>query len=133
MILLAATPRGQGSQAGDFMLAVPGEPVWAEWMCPADEGSLAGVLEGCGCGRAFTGLASGRRTTTAEVVDWPGGLEDLHAVVRNGLRDLGRQHLDVDVLGVVDQMVAVGRGRTVGTLLRRAGYGVIDLARRWPT
>ncbi len=64
MLVLVATRDGQGAVDGDYCWAVEGElvtPVVAECASGAR----------CGCSRGFPGLASGKATTTAVVVDLP--------------------------------------------------------------
>lgn len=70
MRVLVATNRGQGRRGNDYTAAVPGELVIPADPCDRDGDDPDG---GCGCLRAFVGLASGAATTTAEVVD----MEDL--------------------------------------------------------
>lgn len=64
MRILIATNELQHTAPGDYSFTVEGEivtPVVAPCARPDD----------CGCGRGFPGLASGRATTTAMVVDRP--------------------------------------------------------------
>ena len=64
MRVLVATSELQSPAHGDFTFCVEGElvtPVVSSCCSPDD----------CGCGRGFPGLASGRTTTTAMVVDRP--------------------------------------------------------------
>jgi hypothetical protein len=67
MRLLTATRQAQGELPGDFSFTVEGELVLAnDLVCARDRDDPDG---GCGCGRAFVGLASRRATTTALVRD----------------------------------------------------------------
>ena len=79
MRLLTATRQAQGDSPGDFCFTVEGELVLAnDLICATDRGDPGG---GCGCGRAFVGLASRRATTTALVRDLDISPSDLRAAV----------------------------------------------------
>ena len=90
MLVLVATNELQGTEPGDYAWTVEGELV-----TPVATDCASG--ERCGCNRGFPGLASGRATTTAMVVDRPGvGPSDLRDAVfdwldRGGWIDLLRQ------------------------------------------
>jgi hypothetical protein len=102
MLVLVATNELQGTAPGDYAWTVEGELV-----TPVATECASG--ERCGCNRGFPGLASGRATTTALVVDRPGvGPTDLRDAVydwldRGGWVDLLRQT-------AIDRSVAAGRG-----------------------
>lgn len=66
MKLLTATRERQGERDGDFCFAVEGELVLLGFVCATDQ---ADPDDGCGCGRAFSGMSSLRATTTALVRD----------------------------------------------------------------
>lgn len=105
MRVLVATDQTQGARADDYAWATPGELVMFGVICASD---LRGTGRGCGCGRAFAGLHSERATTTAEVVDWIGSLDDLVLAFRDSLAQGG--WLDAagtpeDVDGVVHESV----------------------------
>lgn len=59
--ILVATTEGQGTRPGDYAWAVEGELVYVPALVCDDPG--------CGCARGFAGMASGRSTTTALVVE----------------------------------------------------------------
>lgn len=108
MYLLTATTRGQGDEAGDFAYAVPGED------------------GGCGCGRSFTGLASGMVTTTAVVAEWPGDLDDLRVIVGQAyaawpIPDHEREGFVADL---VSEMIEDGARYPLGTVVRRDRFNL---------
>lgn len=82
MRVLVATEATQGARDDDYSWATPGELVMFGVICAKD---LRGTGQGCGCGRAFAGMHSERATTTAEVVEWPGSLDDFVLAVRDSL------------------------------------------------
>ena len=65
MLVLVATNELQGTAPGDYAWTVEGELV-----TPMATECASG--DRCGCNRGFPGLASGKATTTAMVVDRPG-------------------------------------------------------------
>lgn len=73
--VLVATKEAQGLRTGDRAAAVEGELVYVPLdgcLPPSDDaadGDSATLDGGCGCGRAFVGMASNRATTTALVVE----------------------------------------------------------------
>lgn len=82
MRVLVATEMTQGDRDDDYSWATPGELVMFGVVCASD---LRGRGSGCGCGRAFSGLHSERATTTAEVAEWSGSLDDLVLAFRDSL------------------------------------------------
>ncbi len=102
MLVLVATNELQGTEPGDYAWTVEGELV-----TPVATECASG--ERCGCNRGFPGLASGRATTTAMVVDRPGvGPSDLRDAVfdwldRGGWIELLRQT-------AIDRSLAAGHG-----------------------
>lgn len=80
--VLVATEETQGDRGDDYSWATPGELVMFGVIYATD---LRGTGRGCGCGRAFAGLHSERATTTAEVAEWPGSLDDLVLAFRDSL------------------------------------------------
>lgn len=75
MRVLIATNELQGDARGDYAHTVEGELV-------TPLASECASRERCGCNRGFPGLASGKATTTAMVVDRPGiGEDDLRDAV----------------------------------------------------
>lgn len=65
MKVLVATAATQGERATDFCTADEGEPVYFGVACQDPDNEV------CGCGNVFTGLLSGKCTTTAQVQDVP--------------------------------------------------------------
>ncbi len=124
MKVLIATNETQGDHPGDYAWTVDGElvtPVAAECCSPGT----------CGCGRGFPGLASGKATTTAIVVDRPELTEDdLRDAVWDSLERCGwADHLDDDEFGeLVDEhldcIAAVCENFPVGTVVSRWGSKV---------
>ena len=124
MKVLIATTELQAASAGDYSFTVEGElvtPLVAECCTP----------DTCGCGRGFPGLASGRATTTAMVVDRPFiSSDELRDAVfawldRSGWVDLlGDEHADEideiidEHLDVIDE---VCRTYPIGTIVERNG------------
>jgi hypothetical protein len=82
MRVLVATEQTQGDRGDDYSWATPGELVMFGVICASD---LRGTGRDCGCGRAFAGLHSERATTTAEVAEWAGTLDDLYLAFRDSL------------------------------------------------
>ena len=83
MKLLVATEETQGHRASDFTWCTSGEMVSvASRICDRDREE--GPDGGCGCGRSFSGLESGKATTTAIVRDVDGyTFDDLIEAVRS--------------------------------------------------
>ena len=83
MKLLTATSRTQGQRDNDFTFCIEGELVIvAMVVCEADQEDPDG---GCGCGRSFGGLNSGKGTTTAVVSDLDFTRDDAALAVRSAL------------------------------------------------
>ena len=143
MLVLTATDELQGTSPCDDAFAMEGElvtPVVVD--CPDER---------CGCGRGFTGLASGRATTTATVVDLPGVSEsDLREAIfvsldRGGWIDLLEQDdgadetdtadVDASIEEIIDEHVeniqAVCARYAVGTVVIR--QGALVFARAHPS
>lgn len=124
MRLLIATNELQATTDSDYSFTVEGElvtPLVAECCTP----------DTCGCGRGFPGLASGKATTTAMVVDRPFiTVDDLRDAVfawleRCGWTDLlGPDHAD-EIEELVDEHVdviqEVCRTYPLGTVVERQG------------
>jgi hypothetical protein len=87
MKILTATARSQGARPSDFDWCIEGELVWVPEPC---EASARSTDTGCGCVRAFGGLASHRSTTTAVVRDLSGLTPELLIeILAASLRDQG--------------------------------------------
>jgi hypothetical protein len=69
MQVLTATNATQGTRADDFCFALDGELVRPATTCTADRLAVPDGGCGCGCMRSFTGLSSGKATTTAVVAE----------------------------------------------------------------
>ena len=125
MNVLVVTNELQGTRPGDFAWTVEGELVTVELAECATPST-------CGCGRGFVGLASGRATTTAMVVDLPHvSADDLRDVVRDwldraGWSDLlderGAAHeLDEIIDEHVENTTLVCSNYAIGTVVERSG------------
>ena len=73
--LFISTHHGLGTRTNDFCWTIPGEVV----IVPLIECDLERVDDRCGCRRSFTGIDTGRGTTTFEVVNAVTGAEKLAA------------------------------------------------------
>jgi hypothetical protein len=106
MLVLIATNELQGAAPGDYAWTVEGELV-----TPVVTDCSAG--DECGCNRGFPGLASGRATTTAMVVERPGITEaDLRDAVVDWLDRSGWIRLIHDA--AVERSVAAGLHGCIG-------------------
>lgn len=96
MKLLTATTQTQGQRASDFAWCIPGELVTpAAVICDRDR--QQGPDGGCGCGRSFGGLNSGKASTTAIVADLDGyTFEDLLEAVRSHRQQSGWAEVAAD-------------------------------------
>lgn len=124
MKLLVATTRGQG-RPGDFSWTVEGELVRV--MDPCDRDLASGdPLGGCGCGRAFSGLASMRGTTTARVGELAVSETEVlmvlhHSLVQAGY--LGEELDDDEAAGLREELSDLERlaaPHPVGTVVERS-------------
>jgi hypothetical protein len=79
MKILLASSVTQGQCANDFCYVPDGEMVTIETPCAKDTDSNGQPLPDgvCGCARSFTGIFSGKGTTSALVVDVDAGFEAL--------------------------------------------------------
>ena len=133
MKVLVATDEQQGHHPTDRAECLEGELV-----APGADGCAD---ERCGCGRTFHGLASGRTTTTALVVDLPHvSADDLRGALldrleRSGCAELlldGAHPDDADAVDVkaalasvldeqLDELERVCASHPVGTVVERDG------------
>lgn len=121
MRVLMATEETQGDRGDDYSWATPGELVMFGVICASD---LRGTGRGCGCGRAFAGLHSERATTTAQVAEWAGSLDDLclafrDSLAKGGWLDFGGTPEEVHgvVAETVMEVLCVADRYPVGTVL----------------
>lgn len=105
-----------GGDHDDFMHAVPGELVYLGVVCGLDEFGDGS----CGCGRAFTGFASGKGTTRAVVADVELDREDLLAMLRDRFTAGGWSDVDELATDYADELIEEGEAWPLGTRLRRA-------------
>jgi hypothetical protein len=113
MRALVATKVSQGARSDDFHWCTEGELVWLPEPCPT--GRRTGV---CDCVRAFAGVSSHRRTTTAVVRELE-GLTSASCVdiVRYGLAAEGLP--GTWVARAVDRMLLLAAGSRPGTVMER--------------
>lgn len=104
-----------GQREGDFTYTVPGELVTLTIPCDRD---LNGD-RGCGCGRAFAGLASGKCTTVAVVRDLELTYEQLHTLVDTYYRSAGWDVDDEFIDDVAEDLADEAESWPEGTRLRR--------------
>jgi hypothetical protein len=106
MKLLTATSRTQGRRESDFTWCVEGELVIPGLIiCGRDESE--GPDGGCGCGRSWSGLNSGKSTTTAMVSDIEGFADgDLTLAVQSSLEQSGLTSLIGDLSDLVGEQFA---------------------------
>lgn len=121
MRVLVATERTQGERDDDYSWTAPGELVMFGVICASD---LRGTGRDCGCGRAFSGLSSQRATTTAEIADWSGSLDDLFlafhdSLARGGWLDFGGTAEEVNgvVAEAMMEMLLVADRHPAGTVI----------------
>lgn len=84
--ILVATEFTQGMEPDDYHYCVEGELVWVQEPCTRDRDDARGS---CGCGRAFTGAASHRATTTALVTESGMTRDDVVLAFQTSLSDGG--------------------------------------------
>lgn len=105
----------QGDQPGDFSWTVPGELLYIGPVCAQDD---AGG-DGCGCGRSFTGLATGKSTTVALVAETDVDLDGLTELLRTHLLDGGWSGVDQWAAELARDVADEAGAWALGTLLRR--------------
>ena len=105
MKLLTATEITQGNRASDFNWCEEGELVTTGGVI-CDRDTLAGPDGGCGCGRSFGGMRSGKSGTTAMVRDIAIGPEDVAFIVRSYREDSGWLALTKDPDALIAEEVA---------------------------
>jgi hypothetical protein len=104
-----------GERADDFAWTVPGEVVMLGMVCARDEYGD----EGCGCGRAFTGLSSRRGTTVAVVADLEVDCDDLTGLLAASLADAGWSQAREFARAAAEEIADEAAQWPVGTRLRR--------------
>lgn len=113
MKALIATRASQGVRSDDFDWCIEGELVWLPDPCPT--GRRGGV---CDCVRAFAGVSSHRRTTTAVVGELEGlTIQSCVDMVRYSLRTEGLP--DGWVPRAVDRMLRLAEGVSAGVVMER--------------
>ncbi|GGM67622.1 hypothetical protein GCM10012275_42740 [Longimycelium tulufanense] len=119
--VLAATDRTQGQRPTDLHSATTGELVELTTTCDRDRDNPDGS---CGCARAFTGLTSGKATTTAEVVERDLTVEQHTAALHDSLRRAGwndNPNLATHAGECAAQIRALAAAWPTGTVIERRG------------
>lgn len=119
MKLLTATSRTQGDRDNDFNFCVEGELVIvAPLVCETDAEDPDG---GCGCGRSFGGLNSGKATTTALVSDLNFTPDDAALAIRSALEQSSFIQLmrPEDVADVIADTLELADSFDVGTVVEQ--------------
>lgn len=118
MKVLVATTEGQDVRGDDHCWALDGELVQLGFGYGAGEDHD----EPSSCPQAFTGLSSGKCTTTALVADRPLTREDfLLAVAGAWQRDLGADIDDPEVRSIAADLLDLADQLPTGSILERAG------------
>jgi hypothetical protein len=116
MKLLTATGRTQGDRDNDFTFCVEGELVMVTaFVCETDRRDPDG---GCGCGRAFVGLNSGKATTTALVSDLDFTPEDAAEAIRSALQRSKLVSAD-EIPGIIEDVLELADAFPVGTVVEQ--------------
>lgn len=106
----------RGARADDFAHTVPGELVMVNpIVCDRDRNAERD--QGCGCGRAFIGLTSGKATTLAVVAELDIDSDALVAIATDALAGMGYHHEDIGDL--IADLIEDGQDYDMGTHLRR--------------
>ncbi|MGW5272753.1 DUF7715 family protein [Streptomyces sp. NPDC004044] len=119
MKLLTATSRTQGQRNSDFAFGVEGELVIVgPIVCDRD---LEDPDGGCGCGRSFAGLNSGKGTTTAVVTDLDFTRDDAAEAIRSSLEQSNFiKYMDAaDLAEMVEDTLQLADDFEVGTVVER--------------
>ncbi|MFD3521640.1 hypothetical protein [Streptomyces sp. NPDC058653] len=119
MKLLAATSDTQGQRDNDFGFCINGELVIVGIIvCIKDEEDPDG---GCGCGRSFLGLNSGKATTTAVVKDIDLTPEDAAEAVRSSLENANFMQFvsNEDLDDIVQDALRIAEAFPVGAVIER--------------
>ena len=114
MLILTATARTQGTEAGDYHHGIEGELLWVQEPCGRDRRDPSMP---CGCGRGFAGVASHRGTTTALIVDSELTRDDIMLAMQTSLADGGWPVAWADE--VTDHMLELASLWTAGTVIQR--------------
>jgi hypothetical protein len=121
MKILTATTHTQGTRDSDFNWCEEGELVTtAKVICARDE--REGPDGGCGCGRSFGGMRSGKAVTTAMVRDLALGPQDVAFIVRKyreegGWADLASEDADAIAAEEAAEIIASAADYPVGAVL----------------
>lgn len=127
--VFVATRRTQGHRDNDFAHIDGPELVDLARTCIQDSAG-----SGYGCARAFTGLSSGKVTTTAEIVERDLTLVQYRNIVHRSLVAAGIDddpELRRQAEQSADEMARVAASWPVGTVVERRGAAIV--VRVWPT
>jgi hypothetical protein len=100
----------------DWCGCVPGELVLLGIVCARDD---AGGDGSCGCGRVFSGVATGKATTTALVAELEMDRGDLVALLRDTFASPRWIFAPADAETFADDMIETAEEFAVDTVVRR--------------
>ncbi len=112
---------GAGDRPDDFAWTVPGEVVYFAEVCARDEHGDGG----CGCGRAFAGVVTGRATSVAVVADLAMDRDDLAAMLADHLVHAGWSGIGVLARELAEEVAEHAGDHPEGTRLRRDAGRVV--------
>jgi len=115
MKLLVATAETQGQRPGDFHWCADNELVMFGVICDTDRYADDAGTGGCGCGRSFTGLDSGKGTTTAVVLERDTGINEYAEAIRVSLNK--QRHDNTGALRAALALSHVADDYPVGTVI----------------
>lgn len=129
--LPVSTKQTQGDKSSDFdWIPEIGEIVYLSFMCDRDRNDLN---NGCGCGRAFTGLSTGKSATTAVIAEVDISDEDLrklvydHFVAGDWIKPAKPEPTDDELVDeTLIDMIEIGESFDTGTIVERAGDEVLE-------
>lgn len=128
MRVLVATKLTQGHGDGDYCWTVEGELVLGGDLLECD-------CVQCGCARGFPGLASGRATTTAAILEWPAMTRaKLAAAIRDSLERQGvlallsEDEIAVGLNDEIELLDTITSAFPVGAIVQRQGSQVMQRA-----
>jgi hypothetical protein len=118
-----ATDRTLGQRDNDFSWTQAGEPVYPGFVCARDEKDPDG---GCGCGRSFSGLVTGKATTTAVIRELAMTKDQLREAVYNSyvrggwITPAEPDPLDDMIVdGTLEEMLEIGGMFPAGSVIER--------------
>jgi hypothetical protein len=125
MKIIVCTRKTQGKRKSDFCWTTEGEVAYLGFECDTDRN--AGPDGGCGCRRSFSGMATGKATTTAEVVESPMSEKEfveayLDRMERAGWTTSLTSNKEVaEFVKGAKEMLTIANGFPVGAILEKRG------------